>query len=646
MMPKLRPRLFAGLCLPLALSLPLAAAPAKPRPSAAAKAEAPPIAVTLDASDVGSKLLRVKLEIPAAPGPLTLVYPKWIPGEHGPTGPIANLVDLRFKAGGKEVPWERDPVDMFQHHLKVPAGAGSVVAEASFLYLDHGALFSAGPGATPWLAVINWNSVLLYPAGATGDSPTFTPTLILPKGWTAATALTREGRSDETGRTIRFAPVSLTNLIDSPVLAGAYQVDLNLGQHRGVPHTLSLAADREQDIATAQELKAPMIRMIEEAHALFGARHYDSYRWLLALSDHVEHFGLEHHQSSDNRVDEDALLNDAKKRSLFGLLAHEYVHSWNAKYRRPEGLLSPDFQKPMQGALLWTYEGLTQHLGLLLPARAGIWTDEHYRDTIALIGASLDVEPGRSWRSLGDTATAAQILFQAGGEGRARRRGTDFYDESVFLWLDVDSLLREKSGGKVSLDDFLQRFHGGADSGPAVLPYTRADLVKTLNDLVPLDWDKVFADRVDRPLKNLSFSGVERAGWRLVYNDKPNSTIEDREERFDGHNWFFSLGFEADDDGVITELLPDSPSGKAGMTDGQKILGVAGYVFSGRAVEAAILDAKKAKDPIEFIVQQGDAIRTYKVDYHDGPRFPHLERIEGKPDMLADILRARAATAK
>ncbi len=367
-MPKLGP--FCGLCLSLLLSAGGTARAAAPKP-APKPAPAPLINLDLDASQAGNKLMRVRSEIPVTPGPLTLVYPKWMPGEHGPTGPIQNLVDLHFRANGQEVPWERDPLDMFAHHLTVPAGAATLVVEANFLYVDQEGQFTSGPGATPFLAVISWNSVLLYPKGATGATPMFAPSLRLPAGWSAATALSRVGESDGA---IQFAPVSLTDLIDSPVLAGAYLKDVDLGTHRGVPHRLRIAADRAQDIATAGELQAPLTRLVEEAHALFGARHYGSYDWLLTLSDHVAHFGLEHHQSSDNRVDEDALLNDPKKRALFGLLSHEFVHSWNGKYRRPEGLLSPDYQKPMQGALLWNYEGLTQHLGILLATRSGSWS--------------------------------------------------------------------------------------------------------------------------------------------------------------------------------------------------------------------------------------------------------------------------------
>src|SRR5258706_753207 len=507
--------------------------------AAAQSAPNGPITLSLDASRVTQRLLHVSSEIPVAPGPLTLLYPKWIPGEHGPTGPLVNLVDLHLLANGKELAWERDPVEMYALHLVIPAGTAKLQTQADFLFPGEGGNFSSGPGATNALAVISWNTVALYPQGTSGDALRFAPTLRLPAGWSFATSLVKQG---EEGGAIRFAPVSLTTLVDSPVLAGEHLVDLDLGVHDGSSHHLAIAADRAADLKGAGDLSAPMSRLVAEALALFGAHHYGSYRWLLSLSDHIEHFGLEHHESSDDRVIEETLVQEAPKRTLPGLLAHEFVHSWNGKYRRPEGLLSPDYLQPMQGALLWVYEGLTEHLGLLLPARAGLWTPDYYREQVSAIGAALDTRTGRNWRPLGDTAVAAQILYGTPSDGRALRRTTDFYEESIFLWLEVDTLLREKSKGRVTLDDFCHRFHGGANSGPALVPYNRGDVVKTLNDLVPLDWQGLFAQRGGRGAPRLPLSGIQRAGLKPAYNDKPNPPLAGREARRQDPDRRLSLG--------------------------------------------------------------------------------------------------------
>lgn len=604
-------------------------------------AAATPLAMTMavDASQAPQKLLHVRVEIPVAPGPLMLLYPKWIPGEHGPSGPLANLVGLHLQAGGQEVAWQRDGLDLFAHHAVVPAGATTLSARADFLYLNEGGSFSSGPGATDALAVVNWNAVALYPQGSSGEEITVTPSLKLPPGWSFATALKVRARE---GEVVHFEPVSLTALVDSPVLIGRYLVDLDLGVQAGAPHVLSIAADRAADLAGNENLVAPMKRLVAETLAFFGARHYDSYRWLLTLSDHVQHFGLEHHQSSDNRREAETLVKPELLPSLAGLLSHEFVHSWNGKYRRPVGLLSPDFQHPMQGELLWVYEGLTSHLGNLLPTRAGFWTEELYREELALSAASLDAQAGRQWRPLGDTATAAQMLFVAPGEGRERRRAADFYAESNFLWLDVDTLLREHSGGKVTLDTFCQRFHGGSNSGAALEPYTREDLIATLNALTPYDWQSFLSGWVDRLNPRLPMAGVERAGWKLVFDETPNAAQKSSEARREGRDWRFSLGFAVDKEGKVNEVIPGSPAAEAGLVAGSKLLGVGGYVYAPRSVDGAITGAKGGSDPIEIIASFGDAIRTHRVHYHGGPRYPHLVRIAGKPDVLAEILRPHA----
>jgi predicted metalloprotease with PDZ domain len=637
------PKMMPNARRPLSMVVLLLGALSLPHPSRGAAppaAEPLTLAVAVDATRVGQRILHSRIEIPANPGNLTLLYPKWMPGEHGPTGPLVNLVDLHLSADGKEIAWSRDPIEMYQLHVTVPAGAKRLVAEADFLYPGKEGNFTSGRGATDALAIVSWNSVVLYPAGTSGDALRVTPSLRLPAGWSYATSLTEEAKD---GETIRFGPVSLAALIDSPVLIGEHFVHLELGVHHGVPHRLEIAADRAADLAPAQELAAPMSRLVDEALALFSARHYDSYRWLLSLSDNVQHFGLEHHQSSDDRREEETLVQEAGRRTLPSLLAHEYVHSWNGKYRRPKGLLSPDLQTPMQGALLWVYEGLTEHLGLVLPARAGLWTPEYYREEVASLAATLEARTGRNWRPLGDTAVGAQMLYGSPRDGQALRRGTDFYDESVFLWLDVDTLLREKSGGKLTLDDFCHRFHGGADSPPAVVPYDRDELVKTLNGLVPYDWQGVFREHVDVLQPHLPMQGLERAGWRLAYNDQPNQAMADNDARREQHDWSFSLGFAVNKEGEIDDVLPESPAGKAGMVAYEKLLGIGGHAYSPGAVKAALAEAKGGKAPIEVVTTRGDAVRIYRLDYHEGARYPHLEAIPGRPDVLADILRPHAA---
>ncbi|HEX9943345.1 MAG TPA: M61 family peptidase [Thermoanaerobaculia bacterium] len=604
--------------------------------STAMAAAAQTATVELDAREAPRHVLHAHLVIPAQPGALALLYPKWIPGEHGPTGPLNGVVAMRFKAQGRELAWRRDPLDMFTLRLEVPAGATAVEADLDFLFPSEEGSFSAGPSATQDLAVISWNNVVLYPEGRPSDQLTYQASLRLPAGWSFATALpVVEG----SGEPVRFQPVSLTTLVDSPVLAGAHLVKVPVGEAGGAPHTIDIAADSAAALELPTGFAKAYARLPQEALALFGARHYRHYDWLLTLSDHVAHFGLEHHESSDNRMPEETLSDEGRRRGLASLLSHEFVHSWNGKYRRPAGLATPDYAQPMQGELLWVYEGLTQYLGTLLPARSGLWTPEYYRERLALIAARLDNTAGRAWRPLADTAVAAQILFGSPGEWRAARRGTDFYDESVLVWLDADATIRRQTRGRRSLDDFCRRFHGGQSGPPMVRPYTYDEIVSTLNEVAPFDWRGFFRTRVYEVEPRAPLGGIEAGGWRLVYNETPNQGIKDQEKQNEIHDWTYSLGLQTDKDGKVRDVIPGLPGAQAGLSPGMKLLAVNGRKWTAEATDAALRAAKTAPGPIEITAEDGESVRTYRVDYHGGQRYPHLERDAGKPDLLSEVLK-------
>ncbi|HET9225990.1 MAG TPA: M61 family peptidase, partial [Thermoanaerobaculia bacterium] len=402
-------------------------------------AQAQSIELQVDAREAPRKLLHAQMRIPASPGPLTLVYPKWLPGEHAPNGPVTDLLGVRFSAGGKPVAWNRDPVDMYAFHIQVPEGAGSVEASLDFLSPRAPRGFTSAASATPHLALLTWSQLVLYPQGARADEVTVRPSLQLPAGWKYGTSLVTVRESPER---IELAPVSLTTLVDSPVLAGEHFLVVPLDKsERDVE--LHIAADSAAALAVSPELTAALRNLVVQADALFGARHFDRYRFLLTLSDHVAHYGLEHHQSNDTRMPERALLDGTLGRLSTWFLPHEYAHSWNGKHRRPEGLATSNYQEPMQGELLWVYEGLTQYLGYLLAARSGLWTPQQYRERLARVAADLDHRPGRSWRPLVDTTVAAQLLYGADSEWASYRRGIDFYNEGWLIWLDVDTSIRQ-----------------------------------------------------------------------------------------------------------------------------------------------------------------------------------------------------------
>ncbi|WP_394841104.1 M61 family peptidase [Pendulispora brunnea] len=608
-----------------------------PSPAAQATPRAGVIQLAVDARDAPRKMVHAKLTVPANPGPLTLLYPKWIPGEHGPTGPIVNLTGLRFSAGGKPIPWERDPADMYVFHCTVPAGAQAVEIEIDALSAVTAGQFTAGPSMTSQLADVSWNHVVLYPKGVSPDALTYRPSLRLPRGWKYATALQA---AREAGDIIEFAPVSLTTLIDSPAIAGAHFKEVDLGAGGVLPgsphHLLDVVADSEGALTMAPEHVAGMKRLVGEAHAIFGSYLYRDYRFLCTLSDDVPVFGLEHHESSDNRFPERAFRDERKRKAIVSILPHEFVHSWNGKYRRPAGLATSDYQEPMKGDLLWSYEGLTDYLGIVLTARSGLWSAADFRENLAFAAASMEAAGGRSWRSLHDTSVAAQVLYPAPPEWASWRRSADFYLEGDLLWLEVDMLIRTKTGGKRSLDDFTRRFYGGASGAPKVARYTLDDVVTALGDVVPHDWRGFWAERTSSTA-GAPLNGIAASGWRLVYTSEPNEPATLADEELKQADLRFSVGLVLKDDGTVLDVAPGTPAAKAGLAPGMKLAAVGGRRYAAES----LLDAIRSKEPIELLVQDGAYVRVHRIDYRGGLRYPHLERDASKPDRLGALLAPR-----
>lgn len=427
---------FLKLCVVLVLAL--GASPILAASSA-------PIELHVDISDTARKIFHAEMELPVQAGPLTLHYPKWIPGEHGPTGPIVNLTGVKFSANGKDIAWRRDLVDMYAFHLTVPAGVEILHVTLDFLSPTGAGDFTAGVSVTPALAVFNWNQAVLYPDGFKASEIVYQPSITLPENWQFATALET---ADQDDNRIEFEKTTLEMLVDSPVLTGRHFKKIDLTPKNGPRHTLNLAADTASALALSDDDIAHYKNLVREAYAMFQARHYKHYDFLYTLSDYTAHFGLEHHQSSDNRTGADTFLDPNAHKLAAGLLPHEFVHSWNAKYRRPAGLATPAYHQPMEGNLLWVYEGLTTYLGEVLTARSGLYTPEQFRAELAVIAAGMDHRPGRSWRPLQDTADNAQTLYGAPYAWSNWRRSVDFYPEGLLVWLDVDTKIRELSGNQ------------------------------------------------------------------------------------------------------------------------------------------------------------------------------------------------------
>jgi predicted metalloprotease with PDZ domain len=602
--------------------------------------QAQPIQLTLDLTDAPRKLLRARLVIPVQPGPLTLVYPQWIPGEHGPTGPVDNLAGIKFSANGQDIPWRRDDVNMFALHLDIPPGVTSIEARADFLATAAPSGFSAGASTGPNLAVVSWNEVALYPAGMPAGEVRFEPSLQLPEGWKFGTALAGGTRA---GDTVHFQPVSLETLVDSPVAAGRFFKEIPIAPEISPKHFLDLVADGPEDLQISAAEIEEYGNLVREAGALYRSRHYADYHFLLTLSDSVAHFGLEHHQSSDDRVEARALLDDDLKLLNADLLPHEFTHSWNGKYRRPAGLATANYQQPMKGELLWVYEGLTQYAGDVLAARSGLRTAGQYKEALAASAAELDHRPGRTWRDLQDTATAAQILYGTSGQWDNWRRSTDYYEEGELIWLDVDTAIRKLSKGKRSLNDFCGTFLGlGGNTPPRVVPYTLADVVAGLEAIQPYDWKAFLTERLTAKSPHAPLGGITNGGYRLEYTNSQNDYTRAGETHDHGVNAWYSLGLRTSDQ-TVQDVLFDSPAFRAGLGPGMKLVAINGRQASDELLRAAIRDAKGNGAPLELITENAGFFRVIKIDYHGGEKYPHLVRDTANRDYLDDILKPMLA---
>jgi predicted metalloprotease with PDZ domain len=602
---------------------------------ARAFAQDPTVTLKVDATDAPRRLFHVQMRMPAKPGPLTLLYPKWIPGEHMPVGPITNLVGLKITAAGQTVPWRRDAVNMYAFHVEVPQNTTSLDVAFDYISTSDASFFSSsGSSATSELAVLNWNQTLLYPQGSDPDRMSYQATLQVPSGWRYGTALPI---ARESGNEIEFQPASLTTLIDSPVSAGLHYRTVDLGNNGGASHYIHIAADSERALDATPDTIEHWKNVVAETGALFGTRHYRSYHFLLTLSDYTVHIGIEHHESSDDRLQEHALIDPEILKAEATLLSHEMTHSWNGKYRRPVGLATGGYDAPMQGDLLWVYEGLTNYLGEVLAARGGLWSPADYRDSLAITAAQLDRESGRSWRPLEDTAIAAQLLYAAPDEYSDYRRSVDYYPEGSLIWLETDVLIRSLSHGTKSLNDFCRSFHGGPGGAPALKPYNFEDLVTALNAVQPYDWAGFFQTRLRSTDPHAPLGGINGGGWKLVYNATQSDLWKAFEHSRKQIDLSFSIGLRVKDDGTIIDVSWNGASAKAGITPSTKLIAVNGRQFDPATLREAVQQTATSTTPLELLIKTGDYYKTYRVDYRGGERYPHLERDNTAADVISLI---------
>src|SRR5579883_1100083 len=588
-----------------------------------------PATLVVDASRAPEAIMTVRERIPAQPGPFTVVYPKWIPGEHGPTGPLNDLAALQISANGAALEWRRDSVDLYAFHVDVPAGVTAI--DVAFDVLMNAPGDTMASGST---AIVNWNRALLYQDGIDSHQYFVKPSIVLPPGWDYATALRGVTR---TGDRLDFAVTPLNMLVDSPLDMGRYVRKWDLWKQGAAFVQLDAFADYPQNLDVPASLLHAYERVPAEAFAMYGSRHFEDYHALLTLSDAIDFQGIEHHQSSDDRAAADFLTDPDESLSEGDLVTHEFSHSWNGKYRRPADLTTPNFQLPQLTDLLWVYEGMNQYLGDLLSFRAGIREPNLFPEYVASVYADMDYETGRATTPLIDITTGAPYYYEARGQYGSIRRGSgDFYSEGELIWLDVDTIIRERSHGARSLDTFLHRFTEPALTGPIVDTYTRAQVESLLNGVEAYDWHGFFQRYVYDVAPHPPADDLARAGWRLEYSAKPNPFVTGHHGENDVVGWY-AYGTNLNSEGIVRDVRQGSAAWRAGLAPGMHVLAVNGQQFSPDVLQYAIERAQHSSSPIALIVTQDGWYQTLSLDYHDGIRYPHLVRIAGTPDMLGSI---------
>jgi predicted metalloprotease with PDZ domain len=592
------------------------------------------IRVDVDATDTVRHILRVHEIIPVAgSADLILLYPRWLPGNHSPSGRIDELSGLEIRAGGQRIDWIRDPLDVYAFQVRVPAGANSL--DLNFQVAtptdgDQGRIV-----VTPDMLNLEWNEVALYPAGYYARRIMIAPSVKFPAGWQYGTAL----HGGVQGDTTMFTAVDFDTLIDSPVVAGRNFRRVQISANP-VPVWLDIVADRSDELEFTPDQIEAHRNLVSQAYRLFGSHHYDHYDFLLSLSDTMGGIGLEHHRSSEDGTVPSYFTEWDKNADTRDLLSHEFTHSWNGKFRRPADLWTPNFNVPMRDSLLWVYEGQTQYWGYVLAARSGLLTKQQALDAIAATAAAYDNRKGREWRPLEDTTNDPIIAMRRPLPWRSWQRAEDYYSEGELIWLDADTLIRQMSGGQKSLDDFARAFFGVDDGSYQDVTYTFNDVVKALNAVAPYDWAGFLHQRLNSTGEGAPLDGITRGGYRLVYNDTPTDFFKAAEARRKNIDLTYSLGFIVGREAKLTDVLWEGPAFQAGLTVGSQIIAVDGVAYDGDRLKDIVKEGKTSRDPIEFIVKNGDRYRTVKIDYHGGLRYPHLESTGGAA-LLDSILAAK-----
>ncbi|UCC43757.1 MAG: hypothetical protein JSU65_11625 [Candidatus Zixiibacteriota bacterium] len=599
-------------------------------------ASAAQMQITVDATELPRKMLHTTINLDLLGDSVSLLYPKWIPAQHGPSGPVENMVGLAITdSKGEAVRWKRDWADFYRFFV-FPNGetdAHSVVLS----YICNQDFITAGFSS---LGIIDWNCVVLYPEGPAISDIYVDLRLVLPQGWKYGSALPYR---ETLGDTLVFHTITFEELIDMPLICGVDFRTVELAATGQATYYLHMVAQHSDDLPDedADSIWVPFRDMMYEMEVLFTRTHFDNYHFLLVLSDSGFGGGLEHRNSSLNGREADAMHKDSWYESgVPGLLAHEMVHAWCGKYRRPLGMATSDYQKPKNLDLLWVYEGLTTHLGNLLPVRAGFVSFSEFKDKTAYTAGQLLHQKGRRWQPLRDTQVAAHLMWGTSDAWRFRKRSSDYYREGALLWLEIDARIRSATGGKRSLDDFCGRFFSDGDPDAHYVTFQLSDIISILSDLAPEPWDSLLDARLNHTQRDYDTTALHWWGYRLGYTNKRSRVLEHEEERKEYHDLYESVGFSVNDDDRIIGIVPESPADKAGLYAGARIVAVNGKRYTYQRLENAVRNSGKTGG-VTLLTLRDENIAEAKLEYTDGLRFFTLKPLEGKQDWLKEIAEPR-----
>ena len=591
------------------------------------------IDLAVDATDTAHKLLVAHESMPVSSGHLTLAFPEWLPGTHSRANDIDRLTGLHMSGAGRELVWVRDPREPFKFDVEIPAGV---------THLDIDMIYVSPAGAKARMSIdqnvteVEWQDVLLYPAGMASSDLDFLVKLKLPADYQFASALELAGRH---GAELEFKPTSLETLIDSPLISGRYFKRVLLSAPNQVPVYLDLVAERPEELDISPEALAQHQALVQQALLLFGTTHYAHYDFLFSISPQIGGIGLEHHQSSEDGTGEGYFADYKEHWVDRGLLPHEYTHSWNGKYRRPADLATPNYNVPMEGSLLWVYEGQTDYWGNVLAARSGLVSTEQSHEYFAAIASTVDQRAGRSWRSLEDTTRSGAMGGDDSDWRSWQRYAGDYYREMDFVWMQADAMIRRDSAGQRSLDSFARLFFGGEPGQRKVTTYRFEDVVAALQQVDGMvDWSAFLRGKLDTHSGQPAADALAMAGWHVVYTDRDNLMFENRDRNSGTASFLDSIGFDVAKDGKLSDVAWGKPAFKAGATVGLQLLAVDGEAFTKNGMVRALKTAQGSKQPIVLLVKDGVLYRTLSVDYHDGPRWPHLVRDGAGVDYLSQIV--------